>query len=104
MLGLSTVEVSGKFAPHKKASSTDLGDEMWEILKKLHDNVKSRLNKKRSEQWYPILYGYELYRGAAQSTVDFGQLVFCDETMTRFLLVNHYETEACNCGNSYHND
>ncbi|GAA6023571.1 hypothetical protein JCM11491_005348 [Sporobolomyces phaffii] len=105
MLGLSTVEVSGKFAPHKKESSTDLGPEMWEMLKKVLENVSQRLNKKgKRQEWYPILYGYELYRGAASNSMDFGQLVFTEGTLTKFLLVNVYEEPACKCGNPYHGD
>lgn len=45
MLGLSTVDVSGKFAPHKKAGSTDLGPESWEEMKRLLEDIKGRLNK-----------------------------------------------------------
>jgi len=104
MLGLSTVDISGKFAPHKKATSTDLGDEMWETLKKLCANVKKRLNEKTGEKWTPILYAWELYRGAAKSPVDFGQLVFTNGTLTQFYLINAYDEPSCKCGNPYHAD
>ncbi|GAA5969088.1 hypothetical protein JCM3765_003434 [Sporobolomyces pararoseus] len=88
-LSLSMVDVSGKFAPHKKEGATDLGPEMWEILKKALENIKSRLNKgEKRQQWYPILYAWELYRGAVSNPVDFGQLVFTNGTLTKFLLVN----------------
>jgi hypothetical protein len=104
-VGISTVEVSGKFAPHKKETSTDLGPEMWEMLKKVLENVKARLNKGKSRtEWWPILYGYELYRGAAESPMDFGQLVFTNGTLSKFLLVNVYDEPACKCGNPYHGD
>lgn len=78
---------------------------MWEILKKLLEDVKSRLNKgKKRQEWWPILYAWELYRGAATSPVDFGQLVFTNGTFDKFLLVNAFDAPSCKCGNPYHSD
>ncbi|GAA5874443.1 hypothetical protein JCM16303_005856 [Sporobolomyces ruberrimus] len=93
MLGLSTVDVSGKFAPHKKAGSTDLGPESWEEMKRLLEDIKGRLNK-----------GLKRQRDKSGTRSYFGHLVFSNGTFSKFLLVNSYDAPACDCGNPYHGD
>jgi len=51
-----------------------------------------------------VLYHYELYRGAATAEQDYGHLVFTEATQTKYLLVNIYGSEACDCGSPYHQD
>ncbi|KAE9406790.1 hypothetical protein BT96DRAFT_954782 [Gymnopus androsaceus JB14] len=54
-------------------------------------------------RWTPILYRYEIVKTSGKRSRDWGDLVFTDLTISRFLIVMLFP-EACGCGNYSHHD
>ncbi|GAA5982853.1 hypothetical protein JCM5350_003009 [Sporobolomyces pararoseus] len=71
---------------------------VYELLKK-HCEADPVL---KSMDWTPVLFKYEIYHGSARFALDWGQMVFVDNTATRWILVNCYGDRECTCCNAPH--
>ncbi|GAA5961138.1 hypothetical protein JCM3765_001240 [Sporobolomyces pararoseus] len=54
----------------------------------------------KSMNWTLVLFKYEISHGSGRFVLDWGQMVFVDNTATRWILVNCYGDRKCNCCNN----
>ncbi|GAA6013597.1 hypothetical protein JCM10207_004786 [Rhodosporidiobolus poonsookiae] len=100
-LGLFQNDVRPKFAKSDQLT-TDIDPEWKRIMGqtvKAMDKVFAADPELKKMNWTPVLYAYELYKGHAKRSTDYGQLCFVDNTCTRFLLVRAEGSVKCASGN-----
>ncbi|GAA5822267.1 hypothetical protein JCM5353_001550 [Sporobolomyces roseus] len=106
-LGLSTNDVSSKlYKPDWK--TTDLNSEDKKIRREIFEMFMKRCKEDPEldkMNWTLVLYQYELYKGHGRRFLDWGHLVFCDNTATKWILVSCWGDRGCECcGNPYEKD
>ncbi|KAF9072931.1 hypothetical protein BDP27DRAFT_1319658 [Rhodocollybia butyracea] len=109
-LGVFMNDVTQKFRGHPD-NATDLSKldffarkaVIEEVAQWCDDNKDTKPEVVYRNNWTPILYRYEIVKSSAKRSSDWGDLVFCDDTISHFLIVMIFP-EACNCGNYSHHD
>ncbi|KAI0034879.1 hypothetical protein K488DRAFT_44623, partial [Vararia minispora EC-137] len=107
--GVSMNDVTGKFQQGPD-NAPDLTRAEYFARKKVVEQVAQWCDDNADKpeviyknEWAPILYRFEIVKGAAKKERDWGHLIFSDMTISRFLLVMTFPDE-CNCGNYSHHD
>lgn len=108
-MGISMNDVTPKFERDPE-HAPDLSPEDFmarrAVIKQVEnwcDEMKEKPELVYQNKWTPILYAYEIVKSSAKRTRDWGNLVFTDMTISRFLIVMIFPP-ACNCGNYSHHD
>ncbi|KIK63636.1 hypothetical protein GYMLUDRAFT_40705 [Collybiopsis luxurians FD-317 M1] len=108
--GVNTNDVTQKFYGDPD-DATDLSELDFYARKAIIEEVAEWCDENEGKKpevihenkWTPILYRYEIVKSSAKRARDWGDLVFTDATISRYLIVMIFP-ETCECGNFSHHD
>ncbi|GAA5822288.1 hypothetical protein JCM5353_001556 [Sporobolomyces roseus] len=105
--GVFQCDVSKKF--YKPQQETpDIHEEDKAMQRKLLESILKECKKNPELArmgWTLVLFKFELYKGHGRSTLDWGQLAFCNNAGTKWILLNAMGDRICECcGNAYEKD